>query len=1086
MKSKNIFPIMAVITILLIFSTSQGADRFYFGSYGGEEHASVLKDSLRFNIVRAMTPSIYIDSLASHGMRAIVLDGDTTSPSHWSWISHYTLWEAEGLQGSYVNLLYNGGTLVNDPSASGGKAMKFSGPGTPGLIQSGPNYYQEPKDVSGQFISYTAEFLLKYSLYQPRGAMAPGPPTPVPVCSIMVVDRGTILKKQTIYLSNFAGVAGYKPFPLEYTVPDSNEIQFQIYWFGIAGGLSIDYVKVYDNNGKELLRGDHDAQIIAYVSQSWVTRPIQGTGEPVVYRWYMRDEPPTIDFYAPTRHIDSLLDSVSHERRGFQAFNKIAEPVQVHEYMLRQNSTDFCVDILPMDTLKHDTTGHYYQERWSEQIELLNFAKTEAESLNKDFWLVPQAYTVASRYTGGNCDYPLIQWRDSSWCPYHRDPSRYELRLQTFLGLCYGADAILYFSYLWFRDDGNLLTGLYDPEGDSTTYKWREIKEFTGPRVEKLGPILNQLTWQGACSSDSVGSFIFRNGTDTSYINNIVPKNHYPPYVEVGFFTHGDTNYFMLVNRRCLPDEGDTFRVFLEQDTTPRNFTVWDMYADGDVADLPECGYKYDFPVYLGPGEGRLFRLIRGASLPPYVRVGPGQTYATIQAGINAASPGQVVLVDTGTYYENIDFRGKNIMVTSKFHITGDTYYINRTIIDGSNPTPPESASVARFVSGEDSCACIKGFTLRKGAGTMYGSIDLRLGGGILCWNNSSPTISNNIIISNTALDGGSGGGIYCDYNYSSKIINNIIKGNRAGSGGGISGGGPQTIIANNLIAQNVSWSGGGIGDPCGIITNNTIYGNYGDFGGGIYVGAATCWIMNNIIVNSGRGGGIYFFSKCPKPTISCNNVWNNNGGNFVTCPSGVGDTTWGTNRNGTPCDSFYNIIRDPKFVDGYHLDDSSACIDAGDNSAPALPSFDFEGNTRVMGEPQEDTFFVDMGAYEYQLAGFGGFAKIAVGDRKDSESKSYGEIPDKFSLLQNYPNPFNPTTIVQFKIPQPAKVSLTIYNILGQLVRILVDEEKPTGIYQSVWDGKDAEGKDVASGIYFYRLQTGEYDEVRKMTLVK
>jgi hypothetical protein len=450
--------------------------------------------------------------------------------------------------------------------------------------------------------------------------------------------------------------------------------------------------------------------------------------------------------------------------------------------------------------------------------------------------------------------------------------------------------------------------------------------------------------------------------------------------------------------------------------------------------------------------------------------------------------PGGIVLVDTGTYHENIDFRGKGILVTSKFHTTGDTSYISRTIIDGSSPSNQDSASVVRFISIPGSCPCIKGFTLKYGSGTKTLTKDLtptNKGGGIICLN-SSPTITNNIIISNSA-DGGCGGGIYCDYSSSPKIINNVIKGNRAYSGGGIFGGSAQTIIANNLIFQNKAHAGGGIDMASGIITNNTIDGDSALAGGGIHVYVTICRIENNIVVNSQKGGGIYL-EVYPDSTISYNNVWHNTDGNFLGYGQWgqYGDTTLRTNRNQTPCDSFYNIIRDPKFVDGYHLDGSSPCINAGDNNAPALPAFDFEGNTRVMGEPQEDTFFVDMGAYEYQPAGFSGFAKIAGGDRKDSESKSSGEIPDKFSLLQNYPNPFNPTTIVQFKIPQPAKVSLKVYNILGQLVRVLVDEEKPTGIYQSVWDGKDAEGKEVASGIYFYRLQAGKYDEVRKMVLVK
>jgi hypothetical protein len=126
------------------------------------------------------------------------------------------------------------------------------------------------------------------------------------------------------------------------------------------------------------------------------------------------------------------------------------------------------------------------------------------------------------------------------------------------------------------------------------------------------------------------------------------------------------------------------------------------------------------------------------------------------------------------------------------------------------------------------------------------------------------------------------------------------------------------------------------------------------------------------------------------------------------------------------------------------------------------------------------------MGAYECQPEGFEGFGKIATGGRKDTEAKSLSGVPDKFSLFQNYPNPFNPTTIVEFKIPQPAKVSLKIYNILGQLVRVLLDEERAAGTYTYYWDGNDENGQPVSSGVYFYKLNEGDLTEVKKMVLLK
>jgi hypothetical protein len=608
MKTKWLLMILAVVMIWLISSISQGADKFYFGSYGGKEHAYMLKDSLRFNIIQCLMEPSDIDFIANGSLRAIVHPATGEDhPTHWAWNSHYTLWEAEGFPESYVNLQYvSWGALVN--------AMKFSGPGTPGLIQTGPSYYQEGS-LWGNAIEYTAEFRLKfhYNLYTP-----PGPPTPV--CSLKVADRGTILKDTVLYKSDFpgSGNGGYKTFKLiDYTVPDdwNNRIEFKIYWFAIPEAVNfyIDYVKVYDDNGQELIdQRLHNQQIIAYVSQDWVTTPIQGTGEPAVYRWYGRDEPPSIDLYMPHVYIDSLLKEVNQERVLFQAFWRFENPDEAHEYLLRQNPKDICFDIFPMDDFGHSTTGSTYQQNWSKQIGYVNFAKTEAESLGKDFWLVPQAWTWAKPYTG-DCDYyPLIYWDHTWWCPQQRDPSAYELRLQTFLGLCYGADGILYFNYEWWIDGyGNLLTGLYDLlPGDSSTYKWREIRDFTGPRAEKLGSILIHLNWLGACVDSSNDRFDLL-GCGDGYLDSIRSHNSVdePHWVQVGFFENAtaDTSYFMLVNRECLETEGANYDVFVTKTDGP--YQIRDMYTDS-VVDYVNGTGDY-FTIYLGPGEGKLLRLER-------------------------------------------------------------------------------------------------------------------------------------------------------------------------------------------------------------------------------------------------------------------------------------------------------------------------------------------------------------------------------------------------------------------------------------------------------------------------------------------
>jgi len=94
--------------------------------------------------------------------------------------------------------------------------------------------------------------------------------------------------------------------------------------------------------------------------------------------------------------------------------------------------------------------------------------------------------------------------------------------------------------------------------------------------------------------------------------------------------------------------------------------------------------------------------------------------------------------------------------------------------------------------------------------------------------------------------------------------------------------------------------------------------------------------------------------------------------------------------------------------------------------------------------------------------------------------------LPQEFSLGQNYPNPFNPSTTISYTVPERSKVTLAVYNVIGQKVTTLVNEIKPVGSYSVTWDGADAAGAEVASGIYFYRLTAGEIVRTRKMLLLK
>jgi hypothetical protein len=88
---------------------------------------------------------------------------------------------------------------------------------------------------------------------------------------------------------------------------------------------------------------------------------------------------------------------------------------------------------------------------------------------------------------------------------------------------------------------------------------------------------------------------------------------------------------------------------------------------------------------------------------------------------------------------------------------------------------------------------------------------------------------------------------------------------------------------------------------------------------------------------------------------------------------------------------------------------------------------------------------------------------------------------PNEFALLQNYPNPFNPSTKIRYSVPQSSKVVIKVFDILGNEIETLIDEQKPIGTYEIIWHTTN-----LPSGVYFYRLQAGSFVETKKMVLMK
>jgi len=97
----------------------------------------------------------------------------------------------------------------------------------------------------------------------------------------------------------------------------------------------------------------------------------------------------------------------------------------------------------------------------------------------------------------------------------------------------------------------------------------------------------------------------------------------------------------------------------------------------------------------------------------------------------------------------------------------------------------------------------------------------------------------------------------------------------------------------------------------------------------------------------------------------------------------------------------------------------------------------------------------------------------------KEGPSDASG-IPEVFIIL-NYPNPFNPETIIRYGLPEDSYVRLTVFNVSGQKIQTLVDEDQEAGYHEVSWSGEG-----LANGIYFYRIEAGEFTQTRKMIMLK
>ncbi len=440
----------------------------------------------------------------------------------------------------------------------------------------------------------------------------------------------------------------------------------------------------------------------------------------------------------------------------------------------------------------------------------------------------------------------------------------------------------------------------------------------------------------------------------------------------------------------------------------------------------------------------------------------------TIQEGIDAASDGDTVAVAKATYFENVHFDGKNIVLTSTDPL--DPTVVQNTIIDGNKAGP-----VVSFRGTEGESCVLSGFTITNGIGAE-GPYLGRIGGGIHGGGpfgaGTSATIENNVVTGNST---GRGGGIaFCDgIVRHNKVVGNSVTGESAAGGGIFYCNG---IIEDNVISQNSA--GGGVGNCQGTIRNNTISANYGS-------GISGCdgTIEDNTIaenVGPGRGGGLYYCGgTIQNNTITGNSAYDggglsgcggtiqnnaiignsadDHGGGLLLCDGAIQNNTmagnsanlggglyqcdgtiqnciiWGNKAPNGPqlyessiptysCIQDWsgggqgNIASEPRFLDlnagDYRLQEGSPCIDAGYND-PGLPATDIVGMHRIMFGGKSLT--VDMGAYEFYINTLEPIAGRALLTWSSLADKTYSilytdDLPNWHTAIDRFPS-FGDTT---------------------------------------------------------------------------
>ncbi|HGY54294.1 MAG TPA: T9SS type A sorting domain-containing protein [Caldithrix abyssi] len=496
----------------------------------------------------------------------------------------------------------------------------------------------------------------------------------------------------------------------------------------------------------------------------------------------------------------------------------------------------------------------------------------------------------------------------------------------------------------------------------------------------------------------------------------------------------------------------------------PVTVHVWECAITSDTTWSAGQTMEIGCDLYIGQGVT--------LTIEPGVRVVFTGPYAiTVYGGIRAQGAEEDTIrftaADTSTGWHGIHFAaGASAEDTSVFSFCRFEYARTRSLGDTLNGT----------LSFEDSNKV-------RISHSLFIHNDSYMGGALYCRNINGAVFEHNRFYDNRALHGGA---LYADA-AQLVIANNVFKNNEADFGGAVFCRNKATVeSANTYFYGNQARKNGGVfylSESYLKLINGVLADNSADYGAGLSGTYSQAEVLNSTLADNHAGfyGGALYITFSSNFSVINSILWNNradssahqvyfykagNENSFIYSDV-EGDSAQFV---GTPDNLNYenNINADPLFAlsgqEPYQPGENSPCINAGTPDTSEIGTFiaqDILGNQRVINDR------IDMGAYEWK-------SQTAIEVAK-------GHLPVKTELYANYPNPFNPSTIIAYDLSRAGVVRLRVYNVLGQLIKELVNTRQQAGHYKVEFE---AEG--LSSGVYFYELKADNFLRVKKMLLVR